>query len=81
MTSVKTLDFSKPRVLRNAKEFKAAVAEVDQLSDTAPAPGSAACDRLEFLAVLIEAYENDHNPFDEGAGTPQSVVTFMLEQK
>ncbi|MEO7085946.1 MAG: helix-turn-helix domain-containing protein, partial [Gemmatimonadaceae bacterium] len=68
-------------VLRNAKEFKAAVAELDRLADADPARGSEAYDRLEFLAVLIEAYENEHNPVDEITGTPQTVVVFMLEQQ
>lgn len=31
--------------------------------------------------VLVEAYEDDHDPIDESAGTPQSTVRFMLEQK
>ena len=81
MATAAALDFSKPHVLRNAKEFKAAVAELDRLADADPAPGSEAYDRLEFLAVLVEAYETDHNPIDERKGSPQSVVAFMLEQK
>lgn len=81
MATSMALDFSKPHVLRNAKEFKAAVAELDRLADADPARGTEADDRLEFLAVLIEAYENEHNPVDEITGTPQSVVAFMLEQQ
>ena len=81
MAAAAVLDFSKPHVLRNAKEFRVAVAELDRLADTNPARGTDASDRLEFLAVLIEAYENDHNPIDERAGTPQSVVKFILEQR
>jgi HTH-type transcriptional regulator/antitoxin HigA len=81
MATAMALDFSKPHVLRNAREFKAAVAELDRLADSDSAPGSEAYDRLEFLAVLIEAYESEHNPIDERSGTPQSVVAFMLEQK
>ena len=81
MATAAALDFSKPHVLRNAREFKAAVAELDRLADADPAPGTEAYDRLEFLAVLVEAYETDHNPIDERKGSPQSVVAFMLEQK
>ncbi len=81
MATAMALDFSKPHVLRNVKEFKAAVAELDQLADADPASGTEAYDRLKFLAVLIEAYENERNPIDESLGTPQSVVNFMLEQK
>jgi HTH-type transcriptional regulator/antitoxin HigA len=74
-----TLDFSKPHVLRNAREYKAAVAEIDNLLDRDPRPGSEEYDRLKFLSVLVEAYEDEHDPIDE-TGTPQSVVSFMLEQ-
>jgi HTH-type transcriptional regulator/antitoxin HigA len=74
------LDFAKPHVLRNAREFKAAVAELDQLADANCKRGTEAYDRLEFLSVLIEAYEAEHNPLDERAGSAQSVVAFMLEQ-
>jgi HTH-type transcriptional regulator/antitoxin HigA len=74
------LGFAKPHVLRNAREFKAAVAELDNLADANTRPGTEAYDRLEFLSVLIEAYEDEHNPLDERAGSAQSVVAFMLEQ-
>jgi HTH-type transcriptional regulator/antitoxin HigA len=75
------LDFSTPHVLRNAREYRAAVTEVDQLVDAEPRRGSIAYDRLEFLSVLIEAYEDAHDPFDDSAGTPQRAVAFMLEQR
>jgi HTH-type transcriptional regulator/antitoxin HigA len=74
------LDFRKPHVLRNVREYKAAVAEIDALLDQDPKRGSEALDRLEFLSILIEAYEDEHDPLDE-TGTPQSVVSFMLEQR
>jgi HTH-type transcriptional regulator/antitoxin HigA len=77
--ATRTLDFSTPHVLRTVKEYNAAVAEVDRLLDADPKKGSAAYDRLEFLSVLIEAYENDHvaEPRDP---TPQEAVDFFLEQ-
>ena len=80
MTSA-LLDFSKPHVLRNSREFRAAVREIDVLLDADPKRGTKAFDRLEFLSVLVEAYEDERDPVDEREGTPQSVVTFMLEQK
>ncbi len=80
MATAMVLDFSTPHVLRNAKEYRAAVTEVDQLLDTDPKRGTTEYDRLEFLSVLIEAYENERDPIDESTGTPQSVVAFMLEQ-
>lgn len=75
------LDFSKPHVLRNNREYRAAVREIDALLDADPKRGTESHDRLEFLSVLIEAYEDEHDPVDESEGTPQSVVAFMLEQK
>lgn len=76
-----TLDFAKPHVLRNAREYRAAVAEIDQLLDVDPKRGSEAFDRLVFLSVLVQVYEDEHDPLDEHGSTPQSVVDFMLEQR
>jgi HTH-type transcriptional regulator/antitoxin HigA len=74
------LDFTKPHVLRNAAEYSAAVNEIDHLLDVDLQPGSEAYERLEFLSVLIHAYEETHFPLEE-LPTPQEVVDFMLEQK
>ncbi|MEO6527625.1 MAG: helix-turn-helix domain-containing protein [Gemmatimonadaceae bacterium] len=81
MGAATALDFSKPHVLRNASEYKSAVTETDRLVDANPKRGTDDYDRLMLLSVLIEAYESEHYPIDESAGTPQSVVTFMLEQR
>jgi HTH-type transcriptional regulator/antitoxin HigA len=81
MATAMVLDFSTPHVLRNAREFRAAVAEIDQLLDADPKRGTPAYDRLEFLSVLVEAYEDKHDPIDDSQGSPQSIVTFMLEQQ
>jgi HTH-type transcriptional regulator/antitoxin HigA len=74
------LDFTKPHVLRNEAEYTAAVAEIDQLLDTDPPSHSEAYERLEFLSVLVQAYEEAHFPLEQ-LTTPQDVVAFMLEQK
>ena len=74
------LDFTKPHVLRNEEEYDCAVAEIDTLLDTDPQPGSEAYERLEFLSVLVQAYEDTHVPAYEQS-TPQEVVDFMLDQK
>ena len=74
------LDFTKPHVLRNEAEYTAAVTEIDQLLDLDPPPDSEAYERLEFLSVLVHAYEETHFPLAQ-LTTPQDVVTFMLEQK
>ena len=74
------LDFTKPHVLRDKGEYDIAVAEIDTLLDTDPQPGSEEYERLEFLSVLVQAYEDTHFPAYEKP-TPQEVVDFMLEQK
>jgi HTH-type transcriptional regulator/antitoxin HigA len=74
------LDFTKPHVLRNAREYSAAVGEIDALLDRDPKRGTEAFERLEFLSVLVAAYEDEHDPVDDG-GTPQSAVEFALEQR
>ena len=74
------LDFTKPHILRNEEEYNTAVAEIDSLLDADPQPGSEDYERLEFLSVLVQAYEDAHFPIEEQP-TPQDVVDFMLEQK
>ena len=67
-------------VLRNEAEYTAAVAEIERLLDTDPSPHSESYERLEFLSVLVQAYEDAHFPLEQ-LTTPQDVVAFMLEQK
>lgn len=74
------IDWRRPHVLRTAREYKAAVSEVDRLLEANPRKGTAEYDRLELLSVLIEAYEDAHEPEPEPP-TPQAAVAFMLEQK
>ena len=74
------LDFSKPHVLRSDEEYDAAVAEIDALLDRDIVPGSEEEDRLEFLTLLVEAYDDEHFPMG-GSSTPQSIVDFVLEQR
>ena len=74
------LDFTRPHVLRNEDEYNAAVGEVDHLLDADPQPGSEAYERLEFLSVLVQAYEDVRFPMDDSMD-PREIVAFMLEQK
>lgn len=77
--TVALLDFSKPHVLRTEAEYEAAIAEIERLLDEDVEAGSEGYDRLEFLSVLVEHYEDERYPM--GSVTPQQAVTFMLEQK
>lgn len=74
------LDFSRPHVLRDEAEYDAAVREIDDLLDADPEPGSDEYERLEFLSVLVQAFEDVRFPIDETMD-PREVVEFMLEQK
>jgi HTH-type transcriptional regulator/antitoxin HigA len=75
----RTLDFRKPHLLRDRFEYETAIDEVESLLETNPKRGSAEYERLEFLSVLIEKFEESAFPIDQP--TPQAVVEFMLEQK
>ena len=73
------LDFTRPHVLKTDGEYEAAIAEIERLVDEDVEAGSDGYDRLEFLSVLVEHYEDERYPM--GAVTPQQAVAFMLEQK
>lgn len=77
--STALLDFSKPHVLKSEAEYDAAISEIEHLLDQDVEVGSEGYDRLEFLSVLVEHYEDERYPM--GSVTPQQAVTFMLEQK
>ncbi len=79
-TSTQRLDFSQAHVLRNEAEYDAAVAEIAALLELEPARGTLEYDRLEFLSVLVEAYDEEHYPLGDTT-TPQAVVDFLLEQR
>lgn len=76
------LDFTTPHVLRNAREYRAAVREIDALLDAEIRRGTPEWDRLRFLSVLVESYEEEQDPIAryEAGGTPQSAVDFVLGQ-
>lgn len=73
------LDFRKPHLLRDEREYRAAIAEVEALLEKDSAPGTPDYERLQFLTVLIEQYEDAAFPIDHP--TPQTAVDFMLDQK
>jgi HTH-type transcriptional regulator / antitoxin HigA len=73
------LDFRHPHLLRNDVEYEAALTEVEELMAADAAPGTPRYERLEFLSVLVEQYEDEEFPMD--APSTQAVVEFALEQK
>ena len=46
--------------IRNERQHRAALKEVERLWEARP--GTAAHDRLEVLATLVEGYEDKHQP-------------------
>lgn len=66
----------KLKVLKNEKEHKKALKQVEALWD-AP-KGSARAEELELWAALIEAYEEKHQPVP--APDPIEAVKFSMEQ-
>lgn len=76
----KTLDFSQPHVLRNEREYNAAVKLADKLTDKAPAKGTKEYELRRLLFLLIEAYDEEHYQMGDKS-TPQDIVEFMLDQK
>ncbi len=67
--------------IRTKKEYERFVEEMDFLVDANPREGSAAYDRLELLALLVEAYEDEHEQWGDDSPSPQSIVRFMAEQQ
>jgi HTH-type transcriptional regulator/antitoxin HigA len=62
--------------VRNAKEHRAALAEVEGLWDAKP--GTSEHDRLDVLVTLIEAYEDKHEPIPPP--DPIDAILFRMDQ-
>jgi HTH-type transcriptional regulator/antitoxin HigA len=73
------LDFRRPHLLRNDLEYEAALSEIEALLEADPARGTPEYERLEFLSVLAEQYEDEDSPLH--APTPQALVELALELK
>ncbi len=73
------LDFTTPHLLRDEKEYSAAVEAIDDLLDKNPKAGSEEYQRLDFLSVLVREHEARYHPI--GPSSPQELVDFMLAQK
>src|SRR5260370_14200824 len=76
-----SLDFSSPHLIRNEAEYDAIVAEMKRLLDEPPRAGSPLEERIEFLSVLVEDYDQKHHELPGGPVSPPQVVQFMLDQR
>jgi HTH-type transcriptional regulator / antitoxin HigA len=64
--------------IRTAKDYKAALREISRLLDLDPDPKTAAGEKLDVLATLVQAYEAKHHPID--APDAIEAIKFRLEQ-
>lgn len=56
--------------IRTEQDYRRALAEVERLMDADE--GTPEADRLDILATLVEAYEDEHWPIDPPEGTIES---------
>jgi HTH-type transcriptional regulator/antitoxin HigA len=61
--------------IRNERDYRAALAGIDRLMDAED--GTPEADRLEVLATLVEAYEDEHCPIDPP--DPVAAIEHTLE--
>jgi HTH-type transcriptional regulator/antitoxin HigA len=66
----------KPKILKNEKEHKQALKQVEALWDSPK--GSSRTEDLELWATLIEAYEEKHHPIP--VPDPVEAIAFRMDQ-
>lgn len=64
------------RPVRSEEEYQQALLEIEELWDCEP--GTPSHDRLEVLAILVDAYEREHHPIE--APDPIAAIRFRMEQ-
>ena len=68
----------KPRIIKTEKEHGAALSRIDELMEGDPALATDAGRELELLAMLVEEYEDIHEPMDDP--DPVEFIKFRMEQ-
>lgn len=63
--------------IRTEADYNAAMAEIEQLWGAKS--GTSEGDRLDILATLVDAYENEHYPMDPP--DPIKAIKFRMEQQ
>lgn len=69
---------NKIKVIKTEKDYKEALAMVEELINRAPEPGSEDADKLNLLATLVEDYES--NIYPESLPDPIDAILFRMEQ-
>lgn len=67
------------RPVRTEADYEWALSEIARYFDDQPQPGSAAADRFDVLAALIEAYENSHFPISDP--DPVDAIAAYMEMR
>ena len=67
------------KVIKTKKDYDAAMREIDKLMLLDPEKDTEDGDRLELLAFLISAYEEEHFPI--GLPSPIEAIRFRMEQQ
>lgn len=65
------------RPIKTEAEYEAALDEIELYFDNLPEPGTAAADRFDLLALVIEDYERKHWPID--APDPVDAIRYRME--
>lgn len=63
--------------IKTELDYQEALQEIERLFDTEP--NSPECDRLDILATLVEAYEQQHYPIE--LPDPISAILYYLEAR
>lgn len=67
----------KPKIIKTKKDYKAAMARIDEIFDAEP--GTPEGDELELLTTLVELYETKAFPID--LPDPLTAIRFRMEQQ
>lgn len=68
----------KIKPIRSDVDYLAALAEIDQLAEGDPEPGTPRGDKLDVLATLVEAYERKNFPI--ASPDPIEAIKFRMDQ-
>lgn len=67
------------KLIKNEKDYEAALKEVEKLIDLDPEIGTVEFDKLELLTHLISEYEDEHYPVD--LPDPIDAIKFRMDQQ
>jgi HTH-type transcriptional regulator/antitoxin HigA len=67
----------KPKIIKTKKDYKAAMARIDEVFDAVP--GTPEGEELELLSTLVELYESKAFPI--ALPDPLTAIRFRMEQQ